>query len=1149
MTRSFLRVEGAIPFLLIAFINTFVDIGHKTIILNAIYSASTPQQFTVLSSVISTFFLLPYVLLFTPSGFISDRFSKTQVLRLTALIAVPLMMLMTVCYFQGWFWLAMVMTLLLAVQSTFNSPAKYGYIKEAFGKEEIARANGYLQALVILAIVLAQTVFTFVAGHYLQGSSMTRYENLVAMAPIGYSLVALALLEYALTWRLPALKAADPSGSYDWRAYFRLQYLRQYLKMTMQHRVILTCIVGLSLFYAINQELLAVYSAYLKEYTDVSDFFSLSSIGIGGIGILLGSLYVGQISHGFIETGAIPVACIGLSVGLFLLTHLTSSWSIGIVLLLYGIFGGMMIVPLNALIQFHANKGALGRVIAGNHFWQNIAMLLYLLVGLLLSVIGIPLLLQMHMMLVIAIIGTVGACILLPQSLVRFALYFVLSRFYRVQVTGLNHLPANEGALLLGNHVTFIDWAILQIACPRQIRFVIDRSFYQKWYLKYILRGYQVIPISRSASRDAMQAIAEALEQGDLVCLFPEGYLSRNGQIGHFFPGFEKALSQCPAPVIPFYLCGLWGTRTSAGNKRMPLSFPKLRCRRVSVSYGEPLAADIDANQLKKKVFELSIHAWQSYSEILQPIAVEWLYQAKKLGSEFAMAEAGGKELSNTMLIAAVMRIRKILRSKLGSEQRVGIVLPPSIGGIVTNLALFCLGRTVVNLNYTHDPQTIKASMAEAGVTTVISARIFLATLKRKGYDLTAALQGSQVVYLDDHKGPLSVAALVKNALLVRLTPAFILKRMLVTRQSLDDTAMILFSSGSEGVPKGVMLSHRNILSNAKQISEVFNIMDSDVILASLPLFHSFGMTVGVILPLLEGAPIVTCPDPTDALTIGKTVFSYNATIMFGTSTLFRLYERNSRIHAKMFASIRTVIAGAEKLSDTVRSAFREKFSLEILEGYGATELSPVASVNLEDVLTREDWKIHTYHKRGTVGLPLPGSAVRIVDPETLEELPLGESGLILVGGVQVMQGYLNQPESEAIVTLDNIRWYKTGDKGYLDQEGFLTIIDRYARFAKIGGEMISLSAVEDSILQQAPEGTQLLAVAVPSPQKGEKIIVIYQQDTIDAPSLQAAIQASDLSNMAKPSRCQPMEALPTMANGKRDFAAAKRWVLDLEGE
>jgi acyl-[acyl-carrier-protein]-phospholipid O-acyltransferase/long-chain-fatty-acid--[acyl-carrier-protein] ligase len=365
----------------------------------------------------------------------------------------------------------------------------------------------------------------------------------------------------------------------------------------------------------------------------------------------------------------------------------------------------------------------------------------------------------------------------------------------------------------------------------------------------------------------------------------------------------------------------------------------------------------------------------------------------------------------------------------------------------------------------------------------------------------------------------------------------------------MEHTAAILFSSGSEGVPKAIQLSHTNIMGNLKQTASVINADQNDIMLCALPLFHAFGLTITTFLPLIEGIPIVCHPDPTDAKTIGKLIAAHNVTILCATATFLRLYERSPRVHPLMLKSLRLVVAGAEKLRKEVRTAFKEKFAKDIYEGYGTTETTPVAGVNIPDILLSHTGDIQTGHKPGTVGLPLPGSRFKIVDPLTMDTLPAGEAGLILIGGTQIMKGYLGEPEKTAdvIVEQDGIRWYKTGDRGQVDADGFLTILDRYSRFAKIGGEMVSLSSVEALVSELITNADiEFTAVNLPDSAKGEKVILLYS-GSLDVDALKKTIREK-IPPLMQPREFFQVEDIPKLGTGKVDFKGIKKLAEEVVG-
>lgn len=1153
------KIRGFYPYLILVFMNTFVDLGHKILIQDTVYQTSSGATYTILSAIINALILLPYILIFTPSGFIADKFPKAQVLRVTALAAIPLTMLVTVCYYYGFFWGAYCMTLLLAIQSVLNSPAKYGYIKEIFGKEHISQANALVQTLIVIAILGSTFVFTYMFSHYIHLKMLAQVQDraqlLQAFAPLGFVLVFFASLEAAMAFLLPKKEAADPDSKYHFDQYVRGKYTATYLAKASANHVIITCIFGLAVFWAVNQVLLACYGAFLKEEIgNVSVLFAQGSLAIGGIGLLFGALYAGKVSRGFIETGLIPASALGISVGLFLLPFITNKFLIVLLFFCYGFFGGMLIVPLNSLIQFNAGHQELGKILSANNFVQNCFMFGFLILTVLATLVGIQSINVLYALFVIAVAMTVYAVLSLPQSLVRYLLYFVVSKFYSLQVYQLNNLPSTGGVLLLGNHISYIDWAILQIACPRPIRFVMDRVYYDKGYFKWLLKQFRIIPISQSSSKEALQAIHTALNNGEVVALFPEGRLSRNGQLGIFKTGFEKAAQDANAVIVPFYLHGLWGAKTSHASEHYK-QLTRMTNRNVSVIYGEAMNIHSKAPQVRQRVQELSIRSWKFYMDHFGSIQQEWLRQAKRSGGTTVLIDSSSAVFSAYKLLAAVMFFSKTFSKKLKSEQNIGIILPASAAGVIANLSCLCLGKTIVNLNYLSGEAALKSAIKQTNIKTIISSTYFLEKLKARGLEIETMLGDSSFIFLEKYKNASTKISIARNLLLAKFLPTMLLNKLYIKKVVPSSPAVILFSSGSEGSPKGVELTHANILSNIKQSSSIFGLEKSDTILSSLPLFHAFGLTVTTLMPLVEGIRVVCYPDPSNSLAIAKLIYRYNITLFCATSTFLSMYARNAKIHPLMLSSLRIVVAGAEKLSLRVYEEFKKKFNVEVYEGYGATELAPVASCNLPDVLSPEDWHVHQANKPGTVGLPLPGSAFRVVDPDTMKNLPTGEAGLILIGGTQVMRGYLNNPDKtkEVLVEEEDLTWYKTGDKGFIDKEGYLTIVDRYSRFAKIGGEMVGLGQVEEQIKKILPESDfDAMALAIPDSKKGEQIILMYsgKESTKD---LMDALKKAEAPKLYIPTEfisidALDLEELPKLPTGKKDYVSAKKLLLEKFG-
>ena len=572
------------------------------------------------------------------------------------------------------------------------------------------------------------------------------------------------------------------------------------------------------------------------------------------------------------------------------------------------------------------------------------------------------------------------------------------------------------------------------------------------------------------------------------------------------------------------------------------------KTKEISVSFGNPLDIHSTAAEVKKAVFDLSVISWREYAESLPVLQKAWMTAAKDTGNKLCMADSTGVEVSGDKFITGTLMIAKKLKPLLKESKNIGLLLPTSVGGSMANMSVLTLGKTIVNLNYSSGEESLLHALKIAQIKKIVASKQFITKLKAKGFDLTKVLNQVEVIYLETLKEEMGKTESLWMYIGVKFLPVSLLSFLFVKEGLHTDTAAILFSSGSEGTPKGIELSHKNMMGNIKQTTTLLNPSDEDVMLGTLPIFHSFGLTVTTLLPLIEGIPVVCHPDPTDSFGIGKMAAKYQATMLFATATFFRLYTKNRKLHPLMFKNLRIVVAGAEKLPNETREAFKHKFGCTIYEGYGATETTPVASVNIPDVLMQDSWKTQVGNKPGTVGLPLPGSSFKIVDPESFEPFSTGKEGMILIGGTQIMKGYIGDEEkTKAVIKkIDGIRWYVTGDKGRLDEDGFLTIVDRYSRFAKVGGEMVSLGLVESEIHKVLGEHAQISLTSLPDIKKGEKLILLLEGE-MEIAVLQEKIKSLRLNPLYIPSKYYKVEELPRLGTGKADFNGAKTLALELE--
>ncbi|NQX87980.1 MAG: MFS transporter [Halioglobus sp.] len=1145
------RISGFLPYLAIVFFNAFVDLGHKIVIQNTIFKTWSGQEQVVLTAIVNGLILLPFILLFSPAGFLADRFAKPRVIRHAAFAAVVATLAITFCYYQGWFWAAFALTLVLAVQSAIYSPAKYGYIKELVGQQHLANANGAVQAVTIGGILLGTFVFSILFESMLDGQTVTDPGvAMAAIAPIGWCLVVFSLVEWLISWRLPTSREGDRSQRFEARHYVTLRYLRNNLKAVSSDAAIRLSIIGLATFWAISQVLLAAFPAFAKETLGVTNTVVIQGVlACSGIGIAIGSVIAGRASRNYIETGLLPIAALGITVGIVALPGLESTFSMALSFLLVGVMGGMFIVPLNAIIQFKAQESRLGTILAGNNWVQNVAMLGALVLTAAFALVGIDSVGLFHLLVLVAVIGTSYTVLKLPHSLARIIATGVLKRRYRLDVVGFENLPQSGATLLLGNHISWIDWALVQIACPRPVRFVMLRRIYDLWYLKPFFKRFGVVPIASGRSKDSIAQINQLLHRGECVCLFPEGAISRNGHLGKFHTGYQRMVEGLEEGVIvPFYLHGLWGSHFSRAEEGLRARRAPATRRDLIVAFGKQLPLSTDADHLKQKVFELSITAWDTYSKNLDSVPLAILRKCRRQRNRIVAINSTGEKLNGRRFAAATACFAGAIPMQ-GKQPNIGIMLPASSAAAIASVAVSLRGKVAVQLNYTAGAEAVHAAVERAGLSKVLTSRQFLTRLEQRGIDPRTVLPAHvEKVFLEDIRETLPKWKLVVAMLLHSLLSSAWFYRLYGKRVDTEQPFAILFSSGSESAPKGVVLSHRNVMCNIKQVSDVLNTRVDDVMMSCLPPFHSFGLTVTTLLPLVEGIPMVCHPDPTDSLGVAKAVATYQATLLLGTSTFLSFYSRNRKVHPLMLESLRIVVSGAEKLSERVREEFESKFQRPIYEGYGATETTPVASVNIPDAIDTTDWKIQRGSEPGSVGMPLPGTCFRIVHPDTMEPLEFGEDGLILISGNQVMLGYLNDPQKtdEVIREFDGLRWYVTGDKGHVNETGFLVIVDRYSRFAKVAGEMVSLTLVEQAIAEALNNmEAELAATAVPDAKRGEKIVLLACGIEGAEQAVEAAIAAAALDPLLRPAHILSVDAIPKLGSGKLDLSRLKRVALD----
>lgn len=1132
------KIKGTVRYFISVFAITFVQIGVFIYTQKVIARTASNQAFLWESLVLQGLFLLPYILMIVPASYFSNKFSKQKVLAFSSLFMTLSMIAMAVCTTVGFPKTAYWLTLALAAGFAIHSPAKYGILKEMFGTARLSYANAFLQLVSIAALITASWVMTsavnWATRTFSDSPSLTDFLSKSIAFP--WILTGFSVLATVMSFVIPKIGHEDP--------FLKMRSAKRTIVSTWSNKNVRATIIGLSMFWAMAQ-------VFVLVFQDSSGVESLSvlknSLVHTFIGLTIGSFIAAKVSENFIETGLIPLGVLGASFSILLIPFTVNPIVLAILFGLVGLFGGLLLVPLNALLQFNTRPNTSGRIIAVSNMVQTIVLAVFLLVHALLLYYTEMTPHQLFMGLgLIFLVGFTWSIYNMPQALLRSLLKLVFSR-YKMHVLGVENIPNDGPVLLVGNHHSFIDWAILQMASPRPLRIASNKDHFEKWYLRAILKRLGMIRISSRDPLPALKQINEALLNGEAVVIFPTGEVSKAPHIVPFTLDFSDAVKNTNAIIVPFYIQGMWGSRYSySGSDMYDVTTP----RAVTMAFGKPIPADTPANEIRTIVRNVSIDAWAYGISFRKPITASWLRTCKKVvRSGPSIYNPDGGHLSGYKLLCAVLAFSRQLKKIVGKEQNVGIMLPPSPAGVIVNMALWMLGKTNVNLNYTSAPDIVANCIRQADIKTVITSSQFIEKLQNRGNDYST-MGGAEcnVVFAEDIQSQISKGSLLYYLVLGFILPTFVIEFFFMKRVKLSDIATIMFSSGSEGTPKGVMLSHSNLIGNIQQTSCILNVCRGDVMLCELPLFHSFGLTVTTLLNLIEGCPIVTIADPTDVKTMARACAEFRVTAFVGTPTFLRAFVVNRLVHPMVFKYLRIIIAGAESLRPELQEAFRMKFGKDIFEGYGCTETTPVASVNTENMLLNDFLTMQINNKPGSVGMALPGTRFRIVDPDTNEELPVGEAGMILIGGCQVMVGYLKDPErtAQALIEIDGKRWYRTGDKGYLDEDGFLTIVDRYSRFAKIGGEMVSLGAVEMRIQDtQVLKGFDYAVTSIKDAVKGERLVLLFEGEKDPATVLQE-LRQSGIPPLMIPSQAFVVEHLPKLGTGKMNLKLVKEIAISL---
>jgi len=1068
-------------------------------------------------------FILPFFLFSAFAGQLADKYEKAQLIRIVKLCEIPVMGLAAAGFLADAPYFLMAVLFLMGTQSTFFGPLKYGILPDLLAEDELIGGNGLIEAGTFLTI-LAGTI---------AGSQLIQigYGTEVVSA----TLIALACAGWAASFFIPRAGPAMPSLKLDPNIFSETWRIIRYAAGS---RTILLSILGISWFWLVGATFLTQFPVYARDVLQADNnvltlFLTMFTVGIGLGSLICNRLLGGEITAKHVPFGALGItvfsvdlyfasgganAGAGALVGLGDFLSRPANWRLLADLLAISFCGGIYSVPLYAILQSRSDEANRARVIAAN----NIVNSLFTVVsaGAAMAMLGagcsVP-----QLFLVVAVVNGVVAiyiCGLLPDEVLKTIATLLFRLLYRVEVRGWdNYRSAGARAVIVVNHVSFLDASLLAALLPGRPTFAINTFIARRWWVKPFLALVDALPVD-PGNPLATKSLIKAVREGRKCVIFPEGRITVTGGLMKIYEGPGLIADKAAATLLPIRIDGAQYTMFSRlGGKVRRRWFPK-----ISITILAPQTIDIDpAIKGRERRRQISIRLYDEMTDMVfetcdrRRTLYRALLDARAIhgGGCRVVEDIERRPMSYNRLLRASLVLGRRLSRLTEAGEAVGVLLPNATATAATFFALQAHGRVPAMLNFSTGEGNLIAACRAARLRTVLTSRRFLERA-HLGALAEAVGEHARIVYLEDLGRQIGAVDRLYGLAAPWLAGA--VHRRAGARPG--DPAVVMFTSGSEGTPKGVVLSHENLLANRYQLTAVLDFNPTDVVLNALPVFHSFGLTGGMLLPVLSGVKTFLYASPLHYRVVPELAYDTDATIMFGTDTFLAGYARAA--DAYDFYSVRYVFAGAEKVKDETRRVWSERFGLRILEGYGATETAPVLATNTP-----------MRFKAGTVGRFLPGIEVR------LNPVPGVAGGQRLeVRGPNVMLGYL-RAGNPGVLEPPEGGWYDTGDIVSVDGHGFVTIVGRVKRFAKIAGEMVSLGAVEDHVTALWP-AYQHAVVSLPDPRKGEQLVLVTDCAEADRGAILEHAREQGMVELMVPRTVLVHARLPVLGTGKIDYVA-----------
>ncbi|MGD9830324.1 MAG: acyl-[ACP]--phospholipid O-acyltransferase [Hyphomicrobiaceae bacterium] len=1065
--------------------------------------------------------IAPFFILSALGGELADRYDKALMARRLKLVEIP------VALFAGIGFALHSVPLLMAALGCYGiigalfGPIKYGILPDHLETKELAAGNALVEGATFLAILLGT-----VAGGIAAAESGSPWIVAGLMVGLAVACVVAAYLIPPTGAAAPNLTITRNPLTSTWRLIGEVRRNR---------RIWIGALI-VSWFWLVGGVVLALLPTLIKDRVGGSEGVVTSALMVFVVGIAIGSWLAARASHdrpnlALVPTASLLMGIVGLDLAYLVSSIVTASPAIGpaafastttgihlfIDLCLLALGGGLFVVPSFAAVQAWAEPDRRARVVAA----VNVVSAGFIAAsGLLVAVLqsqGVSLTILFAALAVANLLVTVLVVRAWRREGVRDVGAFLFRAFYDLEVKGLENLPkAGERMVIAPNHVSLLDGPMLHAVLPVDAAFAIDTNMADGWWVKpflKLIRAHRIDPTRPLAAR----TLVNAVKSGEPLVIFPEGRVTVTGGLMKVYDGTAMIADKADAWVVPVRIEGAertpFGYLTKSQTKKS--WFPKVT---ITILPPEKLQVDPALRGRQRR-----LAAGAALQDVLVDTAVRTAHTNQTLFEALAEAHAErdtgkpavedplGTSLGYRKLIAGAQVLARKLEGEIGAKaavgDAVGVMLPNTAGVAVTFFALQSMGRVPAMLNFTAGPANVRSACEAAQVRVVLTSRAFVEKARLEPV-VAAVAEDAKILYLEDVRAKVAFGDKVRG---------FLDGTRPRTARSADDPAVILFTSGSEGTPKGVVLSHRNILANVAQALSRISANGDDKVFNVLPVFHSFGLTGGLMMPLVAGVPVFLYPSPLHYRIVPELIYQTKATILFGTDTFLTGYARSA--HPYDLRSVRMIMAGAEAVKERTRAIYMDRFGVRILEGYGVTETAPVLAINTPMA-----------NRTGTVGRLSPLTVWR------LEPVPgIDEGGRLYVKGPNVMLGYL-RAENPGVLEPPPDGWHDTGDIVTIDAQGFVTIKGRAKRFAKIAGEMVSLAAVE-TLAATAWPSAQSAVVALPDARKGERLALVTTEPGATREPLLRQARARGTSELGVPADVIVVERLPLLGSGKTDYA------------